>query len=171
VSDYRDWEHLPGEPPEGAPEGLVDVYHVPGLIEPGGSWPAPTGATGEAAVSLLWSLPLILLVAVAAMRLWRRRRVRRLAAELGRLERVCRRGDGLRPDDLRALADAAVVAIGRWQHGRSGPVRARLAAPWDERVRELDHARFGARPALEAGWLAERLRRMRRELRQSRRAT
>ncbi|MGM0517946.1 MAG: hypothetical protein ACQER6_10145 [Pseudomonadota bacterium] len=159
MSGYRDWEPLPGSLPEGAPDRLVDAYTIPGLIETGAEEVPPAAA--EAGLSPAWLLPLVLLVIVAGWWLWRRRRELRLARELRRLERSCRRSE---PAQLRARADGVIVAIGCWQHGRPAPQRDRLAAPWSDWVREIDHARFGSDPALDADWLVTRLRLMRRQL-------
>jgi len=159
MSGYRDWKPLPGAAPEGAPDRLVDVYTIPGLIDPGGAEATP--GVAEAGLSPLWLLPLVLLLIVAVGWLWRRRRDLQLTRELRRLERSCRRSE---PARLRAWADAVVVAIGRWQQGRPAPYRRRLASPWSDWVREIDHARFGGDPALDADWLVARLRLMRREL-------
>ena len=155
MSGYRDWQHPPGAAPEAAPERLIDIYTVPGLIEPGS---APVVAAGpEAGLSLIgWLLPLAVLLVLAGGWAWRRRRDLRLAWALRRLERRCR----ARADTARACADALVTVIGCWQHGRLAPRRDKLAAPWSDWVREIDHARFGA--TLDADWLAGRLRRMRR---------
>lgn len=157
MSDYRDWQHPPGAAPEAAPDRLVDIYTVPGLIEPG-SAPSVTAAPDAGLPVIAWLLPLVLLLVLAAAWVWRRRRDLRLAWALRRLERRCRQGGA---DAVRGCADALIVAIGRWQHDRTGPRRERLSAPWSGWVREVDHARFGA--TLEADWLAGRLRRMRRQ--------
>lgn len=159
MSGYRDWQPLPGSLPEGAPDRLVDAYIIPDLIDPGAAKAPPPAA--EAGLSPAWLLVIVLLVIVAGGWLWRHRREWRLARELRRLERSCRRSD---PARLRAQADAAIAAIGRWQHGRPAPLRDRLAAPWSDWVREMDHARFGGDPALDAEWLAARLRLMRRRV-------
>lgn len=169
MSDYRDWRHPPGGPPETAPDRLVDVFTAPWL-DPG------TGAAQAArevmAADGAWiaglALLAVLLAGLAALA-WRRRRAWRLAFTLARLERTARHARS--DESLREIGDRAVVAIARWQYGGRAPRRDRLDAPWSDWVRQLDHARFAPARTDERseriGRLAEQLRRMRRELRAS----
>ncbi len=159
TDSYRDWHHPDGGLPEQAPEGLVDIYTAPWLVQRAGEAPgaAPDGS------------PTWLLVAVAALLVllvlggwwaWRHRAALRLWMRLRRLERRASRP--LDAGARRTLLDELIAAIGEWQHGGRAPWRERLAEPWAAWVREIDHGRFGgAGDPPDA--LVERLRAMRRE--------
>ncbi|MCL7744893.1 hypothetical protein LV476_08085 [Guyparkeria hydrothermalis] len=158
MSDYRDWQHPEGGPPETAPERLVDVFTAPWL-DPAVSGPA--AAIDAAAADGRWFAVVALLVAIAvAIYAWRRRRDLVLGVTLARLERAARRAG--RDTSLRELQDRAAMAIARWQYGGQAPRRDRLVAPWSGWVSQLDHSRFDAGRAGDPAELAEQLRRMRR---------
>jgi len=158
MSDYRDWQHPEGGPPETAPDRLVDVFTAPWL-EPGVDGPAAALVGVSADWHWLAVLGVLVVIAVA-LYAWRRRRDLILGVALARLERAARRtGIGT---SLRDLQDRTAVAVARWQHGGQAPRRDQLSPPWSDWVRRLDHARFGAAPASNPMELAEQLRRMRR---------
>ena len=158
MSEYRDWQHPEGGPPEAAPERLVDVFTAPWL-EPNATDPA--AAVSVAAGDGRWFAAIVLLLVIAAaLYLWRRRRDLMLDIALRRIERAARRPGGAA--SLRELQDRTAMAIARWQHGGQAPRRDRLAPPWSEWVRHLDHARFGAGQRADPRELADELRRMRR---------
>ncbi|MDG4868364.1 hypothetical protein P8631_10175 [Guyparkeria sp. 1SP6A2] len=158
MSEYRDWRHPEGGPPETAPDRLVDVFTAPWL-EPGASGPA--SALEGAAADGRWLVVLVVLVViVVALYVWRRRRDLMLGIALARLERAARRADA--GTSLREMQDRTATAIARWQYGGRAPRRDRLAPPWSEWVRHLDHARFGSGSPGNATDLAEQLRSMRR---------
>lgn len=158
MSDYRDWQHPEGGPPETAPERLVDVFTAPWLDPAAGP---PSTALDAAAADGRW-LAIVAALAVVAVVIfaWRRRRDLRLTVTLTRLERAARRSDA--GTSLRDLQDRTAMAIARWQHGGRAPRRDRLASPWSDWVRHLDHARFGTEHADDPRELIEQLRRMRR---------
>lgn len=158
MSDYRDWRHPEGGPPETAPDRLVDVFTAPWL-DPAAGGPAAAidaASTGGRWLVVVAALGVIALIVYA----WRRRRDLRLGLTLARLERAARRADA--QASLRELQDRTAVAIARWQHGGRAPRRNRLAPPWSEWLRRLDHARFGSDLAGGPAELAEQLRAMRR---------
>lgn len=159
MSEYRDWQHPEGGPSEAAPESLVDVFTAPWLDQATGGVLAPTAAVGGGGRWLAIVFALLALVLLIAA--WRRRRDLVLAARLWRLERAARRLDGA--FSLRELQDQSTVAIARWQHGGRAPRRNRLARPWSDWVRVLDHQRFGHDRG-DAAALAAHLRAMRRAL-------
>ncbi|MFA7522632.1 MAG: hypothetical protein WCY71_06915 [Halothiobacillaceae bacterium] len=159
MSEYRDWQHPEGGPSEAAPESLVDVFTAPWLDQATGGVLAPTAAVGGGGRWLAIVLALLVLALLIAA--WRRRRDLVLAARLWRLERAARRLDGA--FSLRELQDQSMVAIARWQHGGRAPRRDRLAGPWSDWVRVLDHQRFGHDRG-DAAALAAHLRAMRRAL-------
>jgi len=160
MSEYRDWQHPEGGPPETAPDRLVDVFTAPWLDTAAGS---PAAALGAASTDGRWLVALGALVAgLVLIQVWRRRRDLVLAVTLARLERAARRlGAGA---SLRGLQDRAAVAVARWQHGGRAPRRDRLSPPWSDWVHQLDHARFATIPADDPAELAAQLRRMRRAL-------
>lgn len=162
---YRDWAHPSGGLPEQAPEGLVDIYTAPWLVQRAGDAAAPADEG-----SLAWlAVVAIALLLVAGWWLWRHRGDLRLWWTLWRRERQLARVVDAAGE--RALQDEVIRAIGRWQHGGPAPWRERLAEPWSAWVREIDHARFG-RQSGDPGqapdaWrtsVVERLRAMRRAL-------
>ncbi|RRQ24382.1 hypothetical protein D5687_02735 [Guyparkeria sp. SCN-R1] len=162
---YRDWAHPSGGLPEQAPEGLVDIYTAPWLVQRAGDASAPADEG-----SLAWLMVVaIALLLLAGWWLWRHRGDLRLWWALWQLERQSARVIDAAGE--RALQDEVIRAIGRWQHGGRAPWRERLAEPWSAWVREIDHARFGrqsvhSRPAPDS-WrtaVVERLRAMRRAL-------
>lgn len=158
MSDYRDWRHPEGGPPETAPERLVDVFTAPWLDPAAGG---PAAAMDAAAADGRWFVAVALLGVIAvAIYAWRRRRDLVLGMTLARLERAARRAG--RDTSLRELQDRAAMAIARWQYGGRAPRRDRLAAPWSGLLRDLDHARFDAARAGDPAELAEQLRVMRR---------
>lgn len=160
MSDYRDWQHPEGGPPETAPEDLVDVFTAPWLDEPTAG---PGAALGNASGSGFWiGVIVVLLVLLLLLVAWRHRRDLVLAFRLQRLERAARRTTS--PSSLRELQDRTVTALARWQHGGRAPRRDRLPEPWSSWLRELDHGRFGAPDGEGAAALADRLRSMRRAL-------
>lgn len=159
MSDYRDWQHPEGGPPETAPDRLVDVFTAPWL-EPDAPGPG-TALDAAAAADGRWLAVAVLLVVIAvALYAWRRRRDLMLGLTLARLERAARRANA--ETSVRDLQDRTAVAVARWQHGGRAPRRDRLSPPWSDWVRRLDHARFGAAPAEDLRELAEQLRQMRR---------
>ncbi|MFN2381379.1 MAG: hypothetical protein ABR561_02360 [Guyparkeria sp.] len=166
---YRDWHHPDGSLPEQAPEGLVDIYTAPWLVQRAGETTSPGGQGSS--VWLLWVVIAgVILLALVGWWLWRRRADLRLWWALWRLERQSRRV--VDATGRRALQDEVIRAVGRWQHGGRAPWRARLAEPWAAWVGEIDHARFGQCPGHPGAdvdsWrdsVGERLRAMRRAVR------
>ena len=158
MSDYRDWQHPEGGPPETAPDRLVDVFTAPWLE------PDATGASAAVDAAVTdgpWLAVVGALVVVAvALYAWRRRRDLMLGITLARLERAARRANA--ETSVRDLQDRTAVAVARWQHGGRAPRRDRLSPPWSDWVRRLDHARFGTRPSTDPAELAGLLRQMRR---------
>ncbi|KTG16636.1 MULTISPECIES: hypothetical protein [unclassified Guyparkeria] len=160
MSEYRDWQHPEGGPPETAPERLVDVFTAPWL-DPA-AVPPTTGVDAAAADGRWLAVVAILAVLAVAMVAWRRRRDLRLALTLLRLERLARRTDA--GASLRSLQDRTAMAIARWQHGGQAPRRETLPPPWSDWMHRLDHARFATGRTAEPREFAEQLRRMRRAL-------
>lgn len=157
---YRDWYHPDGGLPEQAPEGLVDSYAAPWLVQRAGETAIATN-DGSSAWVVGVALVALALLALAGWWAWRHRAALRLWVTLRRLER--RASAEMDAGGRRELLDELVAAIGAWQHGGRAPWRDRLAEPWSAWVREIDHGRFGgAGDAPDA--LVWRLRSMRREV-------
>ncbi|WP_322521411.1 hypothetical protein SR882_00530 [Guyparkeria halophila] len=160
---YRDWHHPDGGLPEQAPEGLVDIYTAPWLVQRAADAPVPADEG-----SLVWLAGVVIaLVLLFGWWLSRHRSELRLWWTLWRLERQA--AHVVDAAGRRALQDDVIRAIGRWQHGGRAPWRERLAEPWSAWVREIDHARFGqgsgdagADPDSWRDSLGKRLRAMRR---------